>query len=121
MSIAPGERRDLSARLCGRRLGFDFAALDQVDRGIEDDHVAFLDAIAYFHLPPQVSGATYLLASAVGGWALTLLPSTRSTGGLRTTTSPSLTPSRTSTCVPKSRATDTLRMWASPPSTTAEV
>ena len=51
-------------------------------------------------------GAIYLLASAVSGWAFTLLPSTRSTGGLRITLSPCLTPSRTSTCVPKSRATD---------------
>src|SRR4029450_4658429 len=54
MSIAPGERRDQSSRLCGRGLGFDLAAPDQVDRGIEDDHVAFLDAIAYFHLRAQI-------------------------------------------------------------------
>ena len=30
------------------------AALDKVDLGIEDNHVAFLDAIADFHLRPQI-------------------------------------------------------------------
>jgi hypothetical protein len=30
------------------------AALDKVDLGIEDNHVAFLDAIADSHLRPQI-------------------------------------------------------------------
>ena len=54
MAIAPGAWRDLLARLCVLRLGLYLAALDKVDLGIEDNHVAFLDAIAYFHLRPQI-------------------------------------------------------------------
>ncbi len=54
MAIAPTAWRVLFARLCGLRLGFHFAALDKVDLGIEDDHVALLDAIAYFHLRSQI-------------------------------------------------------------------
>src|SRR6202047_5064176 len=50
----PSPWRDLLARLGGLRLGFHLAALDEVDLGIEDDHVTFLDAIAYFHLRPQI-------------------------------------------------------------------
>jgi hypothetical protein len=54
MVIAPRAGRDLPHRLCGRRLGFHLAALDEVNLGVEDNHVAFLDAIAYFHLRPQI-------------------------------------------------------------------
>src|SRR5260370_2794646 len=54
MAIAPTAWRVLFARLCGLRLGFHFAALDKVDLGIEDDHVALIDAIAYFHLRSQI-------------------------------------------------------------------
>ena len=54
MAIAPSPWRDLLARLCGLRSGFHLAALDEVDLGIEDDHVTFLDAVAYFHLRPQI-------------------------------------------------------------------
>src|ERR1700674_5072462 len=56
---------------------------------------------------------------AVSGRTCTLLPSTRSTDGLRITWSPGLTPSRASTSVPRSRATDILRICARPFSTTA--
>src|SRR6202022_1113538 len=51
---APSPWRDLLARLGGLRLGFHLAALDEVDLGIEDDHVTFLDAVAYFHLRSQI-------------------------------------------------------------------
>src|SRR3984893_11631503 len=50
----PSPWRDLLARLGGLRLGFHLAALDEVDLGIEDDHVTFLDAVAYFHLRSQI-------------------------------------------------------------------
>src|SRR4030081_2228275 len=53
MAIAPSARCDLPARLCRLRLGFP-AALDKVDLGIEDNYVAFLDAIAYFHLRSRI-------------------------------------------------------------------
>jgi hypothetical protein len=48
------------------------------------------------------------------GAAFTLLPSARLTIGLRITSSPGLMPSRSSTSVPKSRATVTLRNRAVP-------
>src|SRR5580700_1597440 len=65
--------------------------------------------LAYFH-DSRASGA---------GRTWTLRPSTRSTGGLRKTRSPSLTPALTLTVLSKSRATVTGRMRAMPPSTTA--
>jgi hypothetical protein len=48
-----------------------------------------------------------------------VLPSTKFTGGLRITWSPTLRPVSTSTRVPKSRVTLTLRISALPPLSTA--
>src|SRR5437899_5426529 len=50
----PRPWRDLPARLRGLRSGLHLAAVDKVDLGTEDNHVAFLYAIAYFQLRPQI-------------------------------------------------------------------
>src|SRR5947207_13855634 len=69
------------------------------------------------HLVPRRHPAA-TLHSALGR-ICTLAPSARLTEGLRITRSPALTPSRNSTCVPKSRATVTLCRRTTPLSTTA--
>jgi hypothetical protein len=54
MAIPPSECYDLPARLRSLRLDMYVAAFDKVDLRIEHNHVALLDAIAYFHLRSQV-------------------------------------------------------------------
>ena len=72
-----------------------------------------------FYIPPfdrwhcGADGRCYFPLFSIGA-AFTLLPSARLTIGLRITSSPGLMPSRSSTSVPKSRATVTLRNRAVP-------
>lgn len=63
--------------------------------------------------PVAHDGRCYFPLFSIGA-AFTLLPSARLTIGLRITSSPGLMPSRSSTSVPKSRATVTLRNRAVP-------